>query len=366
MASSINASTSGAGGVIVTSDASGILNLQSGGVTVATVQSSGLSLPSGSTFNAANTFGFKNRIINGGMVINQRNSTVTINTAGGRAYSVDRWAGETNSSGAFTIAQSSTAPAGFTYSTVATVTSTYATSGNTFAMLEQQIEGYNVADLGFGTSNAQAFTVSFWARSSVAGTYSAVLEAGSPSFAYVFNYTLTANTWTYVTQTIPALTTAGTFYTNNNYGLKLRISLYANGTLAGATGSWTSADYTGSTSQVNWLANAGATFYLTGVQIELGSQATSFDFRSYGTELGLCQRYYEVNGNMYCRNTGATAQEIRITWVFKVEKRTTPTITVGTGASTGVSQYCGTVYSSSVPAGSVYDTSAQLIASAEL
>ena len=315
-----------------------------------TVQAEKKTTESGYSLGAGNASSFKNRVINGGMVVNQRGSTVTINTSSGRAYSVDRWAGETNSSGAFTIAQSSTAPAGFTYSTVATVTSTYATSGNTFAMLEQQIEGYNVADFQFGTSNAQAFTVSFWARSSVAGTYSAVLEAGSPSFAYVFNYTLTANTWTYVTQTIPALTTAGTFYTTNNYGLKLRISLYTNGTLAGATGSWTSADYTGSTSQVNWLANAGATFYLTGVQIEIGSQATSFDFRSIGTELALCQRYYSVitNGtgsSAYgpyglCRN----ALTLCASAPLPVTMRTTPSVTFTINGGTNVLKQDGATY----------------------
>ena len=326
-----------------------------------TVQAEKMTTESGYSLGAGNASSFKNRIINGNMTIWQRGASVA---ASSTAYGADRWNVYISGSGGFTSAQSTDVPAGagFTYSNLCTVTSA-ATPGE--SGVTQYVEGYNFADANWGTASAESVTVSFWVKSSLTGTFVFVLRSTNGTYSYLAPYTINAaNTWEQKTITIPGLTSQVPNFTNG-YALIFEFALGGNGNATSTTNTWLSGNYFNLTGSVNVIGTLGATFSFTGVQLELGTVATSFDYRSYQNELGLCQRYYEVNGNMYCRNTGTTAQEIRITWVFKTEKRTSPTITVGTGASTGVSIYCGTVYQSSVAAGAVYDTSAQLTASAE-
>ena len=123
------------------------------------------------TLSTPNTFGFKNRIINGGMVIDQRNAgaAISVNSAG---FPVDRFYVAANVSGVISAQRSSTAPQGFTNSTSLTVTTARASiaAGDVYGY-RQIIEGYNTADLGWGTANAQSVTLSFWVRSSITGTY---------------------------------------------------------------------------------------------------------------------------------------------------------------------------------------------------
>jgi len=300
MASSINASTSGPGGVITTADNSGILNLQSGGTTVATVGPSGLSTPAASTINTANTFGFKNRIINGGMTISQRGTSFTgLSTDG--TYTLDRWFYAMNGGGAVSSTQSSTAPAGFINSILTTVTTASGSLGSSaYYQLRQAIEGLNISDLGWGTANAKAVTVSFWVQSSVTGTYSFCLRNSAASLSYVATYSIpVANTWTQISITIPGPTTA-TWLTTNGIGIFATWD-FGTGSGAGVTSTantWLSGNYIELSGTTQLINTNGATFYLTGVQLEVGSQATSFDFRSIGTELALCQRYYyQTTGN---------------------------------------------------------------------
>jgi hypothetical protein len=243
-------------------------------------------------------FGFRNRIINGAMVIDQRNAgaSVTPTTGGSDKYCVDRFAGYIGSgSGVFTLQQSSTAPTGFTNSlkiTVTTADSSLASTDN-YQPILQYIEGYNVADLGWGASGATTITVSFLARASATGTYPVCLRNNSVNRSYVTTFTINAaDTWEYKTVTIVG-DTSGTWEKTTSTGVGMTIANVA-GTdkQIASLNTWTAGNYTSHSSCTNWLATNGATFYITGVQLEKGSTATSFDYRPYGTELALCQRYY--------------------------------------------------------------------------
>ena len=235
--------------------------------------------------------GFRNRIINGGMVINQRNTTVSSNGA----YTVDRWVQYMSGGGLFTAQQSSTIPNNsFTQSVLLTVTTADSSiaSGDFYAF-NQNIEGFNTADLGWGFASPSSVTLSFWARSSVAGLYCVSLYNNDGTRGYPSTYTLAANTWTYVTLTVPGCPD-GTWGTTNGNGIIIRYDLGSGSSGNGTAGTWNTTAGFGAnrtTGTVNWIATNGATFYITGVQLEKGSTATSFDYRPYGTELQLCQRY---------------------------------------------------------------------------
>jgi len=256
----------------------------------------GLTFNDASTQNTAATgFGFKNRIINGAMVIDQRNAgaAVTINSTA-NTYVVDRWNGVGQASdGVFTLQQSSTAPAGFTKSLLATVTTADSSIGATqYYLIRQIIEGYNVADLGFGAAGASTFTLSFWVRSSVTGTFGGAATDNSALYCYPFSYTISAaNTWEQKSITITGPTSGSTFDKTNGGGLNLYFSLGMGSTYLGTAGAWASATYFSATGSTNLISTLNATFYITGVQLEKGSTATSFDYRPYGTELALCERY---------------------------------------------------------------------------
>ncbi|CAB4126666.1 hypothetical protein UFOVP77_11 [uncultured Caudovirales phage] len=241
----------------------------------------------------AQYMGFKNRIINGAMMISQRGASPTI--TGGGDYSLDRF-GSYYSGNAFTSVQSTTAPAGFINSMLFTVSTTSASP--TYSFFYQKIEGLNCADLGFGLSTASTVTISFWVRSSVTGIYSIGLGNSAGDRSYAVQYTInSANTWEQKTITI-AGDQSGTWLTTNGVGFYLRWNL---GTSSGSrlisAGSWQAANAdgaTGSTGANTWANTSGATFYITGVQLEKGSTATSFDYRPYGNELALCRRYCQV------------------------------------------------------------------------
>jgi hypothetical protein len=342
MASSINASTTGAGGVITTADASGTLNLQSGGTTMATVNASGFSVPTGSTINAANTFGFKNRIINGGMTIDQRNAGASVTPSSGTSqYVLDRYQAVYSVNSKFSVQQNAgsvTPPAGFINYMGITSLSAYSAAGEIYSV-QQRIEGLNVADLGWGTANAKTVTLSLWVYSSLTGTFGGSLQNSAANRSYPYTYTVSsANTWTQVSVTI-AGDTSGTWLTTNGVGVTVNFNLGSGSTWAGTAGAWAAADYRTATSANSIIGTSGATFYITGVQLEVGSQATSFDFRDYGCELMLCQRYFQKTTSGYFNAVQSDGYG-RAFWFFKVSMRTTPTNvggagTVGSDNSTG-------------------------------
>ena len=279
-------------------------------------------------------YGFKNRIINGAMMIDQRNAGAAVSVNNAVLYTIDRWIGDARGAagnGIISFQQSTDAPVGYKNSLQATLTTqrTSPTVGDVFATY-QKIEGYNCADLGFGTANAQTVTVSFWVKSSVAGTYSGALENGAQTRSYPFSFTINAsNTWEQKSVTI-AGDQAGTWVTDNTTGLWVMFDLGCGSNYQSTAGSWSSATLLGVTGTVRWAQQAtNSTFKFTGVQLEKGSTATSFDYRDYGRELALCQRYYwKITGSANYPagsgvSTGATAANFYVK--YPVTMRTGPT-----------------------------------------
>ena len=252
----------------------------------------GVTFPDTSVQNTAATgFGFKNRIINGAMVIDQRNAGASI-TPTATVYSVDRWQATVNVASKASFDQTTTAPTGFTNSMLVTSLSAYSVAAGDVVTYRQQIEGFNIADLGWGTASAATITVSFWVRSSLTGTFGGSVKNGGSTRSYPFTYTISvADTWEQKTVIIAGDTT-GTWPTDNTSGLILSFGLGVGSTTSGTAGAWAGANYNSATGATSVVGTNGATFYITGVQLEKGSTATSFDVRPYGTELQLCQRYY--------------------------------------------------------------------------
>jgi hypothetical protein len=259
-------------------------------MTVSVNGTTGITFNDASTQNTAATgFGFKNRIINGAMTISQRNGTSTV-TPADTAYTLDRW--QSRNDGKFSVAQSTVAPAGFTNSLLVTSLSSYSVGSTDFYTQAQQIEGFNISDLAWGTASASPVTLSFWVRSSLTGTFGGALRNSANNRSYVFSYSISsANTWTNVSVTIAGDTT-GTWLTDNGVGIRVEFGLGVGSSNSGTAGSWGANANRSVTGAVSVVGTNGATWQVTGVQLEKGSTATSFDYRPYGTELQLCQRYY--------------------------------------------------------------------------
>jgi hypothetical protein len=261
----------------------------SGAVTAATVTATGL------ISGATNYTGFKNRIINGNMAIDQRNAGAIVSAPTNGQYITDRWALYNNPAATkITAQQSSTVPTGFSKSLVMTSTSAYTVGASEYYFLNQAIEGFNISDLAWGTASASTVTLSFWVRSSLTGTFGGSIYNSAGDRSYPYSYTISvANTWEQKSVTI-AGDTSGTWLTTNGVGIGVAFSLGVGTTRSGTANAWASGttlySATGATSVVG---TNGATFYITGVQLEKGSTVTSFDYRPYGTELALCQRYYQ-------------------------------------------------------------------------
>lgn len=238
---------------------------------------------------------FRNRIINGGMVINQRGYTSqTVSST--QQFAVDRFRVNATITSGSTIAQSSDVPSSqtFTNSYLVTIGTGAVPSGSDYFRFVQAIEGYNIADFGYGTANAKTTTLSFWIKSSVTGTYGVGLFTTNASgSSYVGTYTInSANTWEYKTVTIPG-DTGGTWSTDNSAGMYVCWDLGEGPTRSTTAGSWNNATTNfGLTGGTKLASTSGATWYITGVQLEVGSVASTFEQRLYGTELQLCQRYY--------------------------------------------------------------------------
>ena len=270
-------------------------------MTVSLNGTSGIVFNDASTQNTAATgFGFKSRIINGAMVIDQRNAGASVAFASGvNTYALDRWYIDNATDGAFTIEQVEDAPAGLYQSAKLTVTTADASIGATQdAVIQQRIEGLNVTDLNFGTASASTVTLSFWVKSSLTGSFGGSLMNSAYTRAYPFGFTISAaNTWEQKTVTI-AGDTSGTWLYTNGVGMRVSFSMAAGSSYSGTANAWASTLLFQPTGSTNVIGTNGATFYITGVQLEKGSTATSFDYRPYGTELALCQRYaYVISGN---------------------------------------------------------------------
>ena len=248
----------------------------------------------------------------------------------------------------YSVQQSTNAPVGFTNSMLFTSTSAYTIGTGEAFGFRQVIEGFNVADLGWGTANAKTVTLSFWVRSSLTGTFGGVIRNASNNRTYPFTYSIsTANNWEQKAITI-AGDTSGTWLTTNGAGLAVQFGLGIDASISGTAGSWAGTGYWGATGATSVVGTSGATFYITGVQLEAGSVATPFEHRQYGQELALCQRYYTIEPGdtttLMLRPDGYRY----VPWFFPVTMRTTPTIgwsayqPDGTSTSGGTAQITAT------------------------
>jgi hypothetical protein len=271
-------------------------------------------------------FYFRNRLINADFFIDQRNNasavtpTVTTNV-------IDRWkfnmnTGETGRVQCGENLGSVPSPTGFTSYYGMKVTTTATVNAADYYNLSQTIEGTNTIDFGWGTSWAKAVTISFWVQASASGTYGCfVRNNGTFSNSYTFTYTVNSiNTWEYKTVTIPG-PTAGVWTTSQTVGVELGFVIGNGTTYQTAPGSWANGNFTGpSGTLVNMVGTLNSTLYITGVQFEIGSVATSFERRLYSDELRLCQRYYEI---LIARLGGynTTGANLRGSVYFRMQKR---------------------------------------------
>jgi hypothetical protein len=315
------------------------LVLQTAGSTTALTLDNAQNATFAGSVSAPNTFGFKNRIINGDMRIDQRNAG-TSNTITTTYYTLDRWQAGSSSSSKYSVQQNAgtvTPPIGFTNYLGAT-----SLTANTVGVAEQYFirhffEGYNAADLGWGTVNAQTVTLSFWTYSSLTGTFGGCIHDNPAARSYVFSYNIsTANTWTKSTITIPGDTT-GTYSSNTDKAMAIVFSFGVGSNFQTTTNTWSTGNYKSFSGETQLVATNGAKFYITGVQLEKGSQATTFDFRDYIRELQLCQRYFETSysngtsvGSANTYGAAATTSNGAGYWIlsvpFSVVKRIPATI----------------------------------------
>ena len=284
---------------------------------------------SGGILGAGDASIMKNRIINGAMVINQRGFSGNVATDG--TYTLDRWNLRTDLANKLAISQSSTAPVGFNYSLQ--VTTATAVASPAYYMLCQYLEGFNTADLGWGTANAKTVTLSFWVQSSLIGTFGGSITNSAENYSYPFSYTISAaNTWEQKSVTI-AGPTAGTWIgATNGKGMNLYFGLGVGNSSSGTAGAWVSAGYYSTTGAVSVVSTLSATWYVTGVQLEVGSSATGFEYVNYQTSLANCQRYYWQRNGLASNNkivaTGAvyTSTDVRCCVPCPVTMRTIPTV----------------------------------------
>jgi hypothetical protein len=287
---------------------------------------------------------FRNRIINGDMRIDQRNAGAAVTlTNSALTYPVDRFGGFDSTDATVTAQRDTTAPAGFTNSVKITVTAADASVGATQrATLQQRIEGFNVADFGWGTANAKPVTISFLVRSSVTGTFGGALQNNASDRSYPFTYSISvADTWETKSITV-AGDTSGTWLTDNGTGLRIYFGFGVGSTYSGTAGAWGGGDYNSATGATDLVNTLDATWYVTGVQLEVGSVATPFERRPFGAELALCQRYACSSfplGTAWGQNAGTagafsyivlvggTSAGFGISMPFPVTMRANPTLT---------------------------------------
>jgi hypothetical protein len=288
--------------------------------------------------NSSGFIGHRNRIINGAMVIDQRNAGASVTPTDGQ-YILDRWQFPVTASSKFSVQQNAgavTPPTGFSKYLGVTSLSAYSVGTGDYLALQQNIEGFNTSDLNWGTAFAVTVTISFWVRSSLTGTFGGVLKNAAANRSYSFTYTISsANTWEQKSITIAGDTSGTWVGATNGTCLSVIFGLGVGSTYSGTAGTWAAGNYVSATGATSVVGTNGATWYITGVQLERGSTASSFEYRPYGTELALCQRYFVLTnpsnslrvggmwGTTYTSGSGA------ISGLFPVPMRAAPTFTTG-------------------------------------
>jgi hypothetical protein len=305
--------------------------------------------------SGSNNQTMRNRIINGAMTISQRNgTTAVVCTNQASTFGVDRFSVyRDNASATVTIGQSSNAPTGFINSSIFSVTTGSAPTAANEGQFRHLIEGFNIADFSFGTANAQPVTLSFWVRSSLTGTFAVAFQNGDSSLSYVSTYTISsANTWEYKTVTFTG-NTSGTWNTSNGSGLVCVWDLGGGSNFNATPNTWTAGNVYTTSGTTKVMGTTGATWQVTGVQLEEGTAASPFENRLYTTELQLCQRYftrlggiapYTMFGTGMFRNTTTG----NIIAVLPVQMRTSPTVTFSAASNFFVSQGSSNVTPSAI------------------
>jgi hypothetical protein len=352
--------------VVITGDTSGTVTLQApavagtttltlpatNGTIVTTASGQSLASPAitgTATLNGVNMspYTMRNRVINGDMRIDQRNAGASVTPTTGQ-YTVDRMKFYLSQASKLTAQQNAgsvTPPAGFTNYLGITSSSAYTVASGDYFILSHLIEGYNMSDFAWGTANAKTVTLSFWVRSSLTGTFGGSIRNADSNRSYVFSYVISAaNTWEYKTVSITG-DTSGTWYTNNGIGIELGFGLGIGSTYTtSTTSSWVAGNYVAPTGATSVVGTNGATWYVTGVQLEVGSAATSFEWRPFTTELQLCQRYYfkvsQTGTGPYGfgYNWGSTGAQWGV--YFPTTMRSNPTFT-SSAANTFLNQWSG-------------------------
>ena len=278
----------------------------------------------------------RNRIINGAMVIDQRNAGASLTPSNG-TYNVDRWLTNLTQSSKFSIQQNAgsvTPPTGFSNYLGVTSLSAYSVlSGDTF-LLEQDIEGFNFYDFNFGSASAKTLTISFYVYSSLTGTFGGAIANSAGTRSYPFSYSIaSANTWTQISITIPGDTTGTWIGATNGIGLRVRFGLGSGSTYTGTANVWAASNLVQPTGTTSVVGTNGATFYITGVQLEIGTAATPFEYRNYQQELAMCQRYFQIAGSGGYGSFDNSTTTIQMTEKLIIPMRTQPTGAIRSGVT---------------------------------
>lgn len=318
--------------------------------------------------------GRRNLIINGAMQVAQRGTSFTAPT--NSSYTLDRIRAYQSGGGVYNVEQVTDAPSGFANSFKTTVTTTDDPASSDYYIFQYRFEGTDTAQLAYGTADAKTVTLSFWVKSSVTGQYGLAFTNGDSTYTQAKGYTInSANTWEYKTVTVSGAT-SGTWTNLNTADLKINFDLGSGSTFLVAGDTWFSGNAHSVTGQVDWINNTGATFQITGVQLELGSVATPFEHRSYGEELALCQRYYEVRGDGTTDIGGGTDDAVAsfgysfpnklFVFPFSVTKRATPTVNAITTTGSGNHTYTSTTSTTTLALTSNYKYVQKIAFDAEL
>ena len=298
--------------------------LQNNGNTYMSVDTNDVVTMNQASLNGGQLGGNRNKIINGDIKIDQRNAGAAVTPTDG-LFSADRWRCGLNQASKFSIQQQSEAPVGFSSSLKITSLSAFSLAVGDLFLFEQRIEGFNFSDLAWGTASAKAVTLSFYVRSSLTGTFGGSVRNAANARSYPFNYTISsADTWEQKTVTI-AGDTSGTWVTTNAHSATVGFGLGVGTNFTASAGSWVGSAELSADSSVSVVGTNAATFYITGVQLEEGSVATPFEHRSYGTELALCQRYYET-GFSRMRVEPFPSGALGTSMSYAVTKRAVPTL----------------------------------------
>jgi len=284
--------------------------------------------------SGSNNVTFRNKIINGACVIDQRNAGASV-TPTSENYTLDRWVSQVSQTSKFSVQQNAgsvTPPVGFKNYLGVTSLSAYTVTSTDYFTVEQRVEGLNTYDLAWGTASAATVTLSFWVRSSLTGTFGGSILNSAQNRSYPFTYTISsANTWEQKSITITG-DTSGTWLTTNGVGIRLFFSMGMGSTYSGTSGSWSGSTFFSATGATSVVGTNGATWYITGVQLEAGTTASPFEYRQYGTELALCQRYYyrytPLLNSVIGRGYNTAGNVVMTRFSFPVTMRANPTSTL--------------------------------------